>query len=163
HLGQVITKLETGTLNVGVAPTDMADAEHALRPVANRVGAAVIVASLLIASALRARVHDLRWCAFGGFSAAFVLGAYMLWTLMGGRGIANDSTIVLYGDKNNWFAAFAYWYLKIYGHEDVRILDGGRQKWIDEGRNLTPDSPSTTSASYTARDRDESIRTYRDS
>src|SRR5437667_4835701 len=83
--------------------------------------------------------------------------------LMSERGIANDTTLVLYGDKNNWFAAFAYWYLKIYGHEDVRILDGGRQKWIDEGRNLTPDPPSTTSASYTARDRDESIRTYRDS
>jgi thiosulfate/3-mercaptopyruvate sulfurtransferase len=83
--------------------------------------------------------------------------------LMGSLGISNDSTIVLYGDKNNWFAAFAYWYLKIYGHEDVRILDGGRQKWIDEGRNLTSDPPSIAPASYTARDRDESIRTYRDS
>ena len=57
--------------------------------------------------------------------------------LMGSRGIANETTIVLYGDKNNWFAAYAYWYLKIYGHEDVRILDGGRQKWIDESRELT--------------------------
>ena len=57
--------------------------------------------------------------------------------LMGSRGIANDTTVVLYGDKNNWFAAYAYWYLKIYGHQDVRILDGGRQKWIDEGRELT--------------------------
>ena len=83
--------------------------------------------------------------------------------LMGSLGISNDSTIVLYGDKNNWFAAYAYWYLKIYGHEDVRILDGGRQKWIDEGRELTTDPPSVSPASYTARDRDESIRIYRDS
>ena len=78
------------------------------------------------------------------------------------RGIANDTTVVLYGDKNNWFAAYAYWYLKIYGHEDVRILDGGRQKWIDEGRELTTDVPSPASASYSASERDESIRAYRD-
>src|ERR671935_2947905 len=83
--------------------------------------------------------------------------------LMGERGISNDTTLVLYGDKNNWFAAYAYWYLKIYGHEDVRILDGGRQKWVDEGRELTTDAPRVTSASYSARERDESIRTYRDS
>ena len=57
--------------------------------------------------------------------------------LLGSRGIGNDTTVVLYGDRNNWFAAYAYWYLKVYGHEDVRILDGGRQKWIDEGRELT--------------------------
>ena len=54
--------------------------------------------------------------------------------LMGERGVANDATVVLYGDKNNWFAAYAYWYVKIYGHEDVRILDGGRQKWTNDGR-----------------------------
>jgi predicted unusual protein kinase regulating ubiquinone biosynthesis (AarF/ABC1/UbiB family) len=82
HLAQLLTKLETGTLKVGVAPTDLADAEHALRSVANRVGAAVIVASLLIASALLARVHDLRWYAFGGFCAGFVLGTYMLWKII---------------------------------------------------------------------------------
>jgi len=82
HLGQLLTKLETGTFKVGVAPTDMADAEHAMRSVANRVGAAVIVASLLIASALLARVHDLRWYAFGGFCAAFALGTYMLWKII---------------------------------------------------------------------------------
>jgi hypothetical protein len=82
HVGQLLNKLETGTLKVGVAPTDMAEAEHALRSVANRVGAAVIVASLLIASALLARVHDLRWYAFGGFCAAFVLGTYMLWKII---------------------------------------------------------------------------------
>ena len=82
--------------------------------------------------------------------------------LMGSRGISNDTTIVVYGDKNNWFAAYAYWYLKIYGHEDVRVLDGGRQKWIDEGRELTTDTPKGSAASYSARDRDESIRAYRD-
>jgi thiosulfate/3-mercaptopyruvate sulfurtransferase len=82
--------------------------------------------------------------------------------LVGSRGIGNDTTLIVYGDKNNWFAAYAYWYLKIYGHEDVRILDGGRQKWIDEGRELTTDAPQVTPATYSARDRDESIRAYRD-
>jgi thiosulfate/3-mercaptopyruvate sulfurtransferase len=82
--------------------------------------------------------------------------------LMGERGIRNDSTLVLYGDKNNWFAAYAYWYLKIYGHGDIRILDGGRQKWIDEGREMTTDVSAPSSATYTARQRDEDIRAYRD-
>jgi thiosulfate/3-mercaptopyruvate sulfurtransferase len=82
--------------------------------------------------------------------------------LMGERGISNDTTLVLYGDKNNWFAAYAYWYVKIYGHQDVRILDGGRQKWIDESRELSTDVPQTSSATYTARDRDETIRARRD-
>jgi thiosulfate/3-mercaptopyruvate sulfurtransferase len=82
--------------------------------------------------------------------------------LMGERGISNDTTLVLYGDKNNWFAAYAYWYVKIYGHQDVRILDGGRQKWIDESRELSTDVPQTSPAPYTARDRDETIRARRD-
>ena len=82
--------------------------------------------------------------------------------LLGERGVGNDTTVVLYGDKNNWFAAYAYWYLKIYGHADVRILDGGRQKWIDEGRELTTEAPTVQPASYTAQERDESIRVYRD-
>jgi thiosulfate/3-mercaptopyruvate sulfurtransferase len=82
--------------------------------------------------------------------------------LLGSRGIGNDTSIILYGDKNNWFAAYAYWYLKIYGHEDVRILDGGRQKWIDEGRELTTETVEPVSASYTAKDADESIRVRRD-
>jgi thiosulfate/3-mercaptopyruvate sulfurtransferase len=82
--------------------------------------------------------------------------------LLGSRGIANDTTVVLYGDKNNWFAAYAYWYLKIYGHEDVRLLDGGRQKWIEEGRELTTEVPSPAPAVYVAKDRDESIRVRRD-
>ena len=83
--------------------------------------------------------------------------------LLSKRGIANDTTLVLYGDKNNWFAAYAYWYLKIYGHGDVRILDGGRQKWADEGRELTTETPQPQQADYKANERDESIRTYRDS
>ncbi len=82
--------------------------------------------------------------------------------LLGGRGIGNGTTVVLYGDKNNWFAAYAYWYLKIYGHADVRILDGGRQKWIDEGRELTTDVPSPAVQSYSAQERDETIRARRD-
>ena len=62
--------------------------------------------------------------------------------LLGERGIGNDTPVVLYGDRNNWFAASAYWCLKVYGHSDARILDGGRQKWIDEGRQLTTEAPS---------------------
>jgi predicted unusual protein kinase regulating ubiquinone biosynthesis (AarF/ABC1/UbiB family) len=80
--GQLVSKLETGTFKVGVAPTDLDDLEHAMRSVANRVGGAVIVASLLIASALLARVHDLRWYAFGGFCCAFALGVYMVWKII---------------------------------------------------------------------------------
>ena len=82
--------------------------------------------------------------------------------LMGVRGITEDTTVVLYGDKNNWFAAFAYWYLKLYGHEDVRLLDGGRQKWIEEGRGLTFELPSPARMTYVAKERDESIRVRRD-
>jgi thiosulfate/3-mercaptopyruvate sulfurtransferase len=82
--------------------------------------------------------------------------------LLSERGIANDTALVLYGDKNNWFAAYAYWYLKIYGHKDVRILNGGRQKWVDEGRELTTEVPTREPTSYSASDRDESIRIYRD-
>ena len=82
--------------------------------------------------------------------------------LLASRGIGNDTTVVVYGDKNNWFAAYAYWYLKLYGHADVRILDGGRQKWIDEGRELTTDAPQVAGASYSAKQLDKSIRAYRD-
>src|SRR6266550_4505205 len=80
--GQLVNKLETGTFKVGVAPTDLEDFEVALRSTANRVGGAVIVSALLIASALLARVHDLRWYAFAGFCAAFALGLYMLWKII---------------------------------------------------------------------------------
>ncbi len=82
--------------------------------------------------------------------------------LLGSKGIANDTTVVLYGDKNNWFAAYAYWYLKLYGHEDVRIMDGGRQKWIDEDRPLTTDAPGRAPRTYHAKPQDHSIRAWRD-
>jgi thiosulfate/3-mercaptopyruvate sulfurtransferase len=82
--------------------------------------------------------------------------------LLGGLGIGNETAVVLYGDRNNWFAAYAYWYLKIYGHEDVRVLDGGRQKWIDEARELSTETPARQPATYSASERDESIRAYRD-
>ena len=82
--------------------------------------------------------------------------------LLGERGISNDTSVVLYGDKNNWFAAYAFWYLNIYGHEDVRLLDGGRQKWIEERRELTTDEAAPEPATYTAKDRDETIRIRRD-
>jgi len=82
--------------------------------------------------------------------------------LMGDRGIGNDTTVVLYGDKNNWFAAYGYWYLKVFRHDDVRLLDGGRQKWIEEGRPLTAAPSTPTPVAYVANDRDESIRIRRD-
>src|SRR2546421_2872750 len=82
--------------------------------------------------------------------------------LMGRLGISNTTTVVVYGDRNNWFAAYAYWYLKTYGHQDVRILDGGRQKWIDEGRELVTEAPTRAPATYTAPSRDQTIRAYRD-
>jgi len=91
-----------------------------------------------------------------------LIGGEAFEKLMGGLGISNDTVVVLYGDRNNWFAAYAYWYLKVYGHEDVRIVDGGRQKWVDEDRELTNDVPSREPATYKAGEPDASIRTYRD-
>jgi ubiquinone biosynthesis protein len=82
RVGHLVDKLETGTLKVGIAPTDLSEFEFALRSTANRIGGAVIVAALLIASALLARVHDLRWMAFAGFCFAFALGIYLLWKII---------------------------------------------------------------------------------
>jgi thiosulfate/3-mercaptopyruvate sulfurtransferase len=81
--------------------------------------------------------------------------------LLGERGIANDTLVVLYGDRDNWFAAFAYWYLKVYGHAEARLLDGGRQKWIEEGRPLTREAPAPEPRLYLAKERDNSIRAFR--
>jgi thiosulfate/3-mercaptopyruvate sulfurtransferase len=80
--------------------------------------------------------------------------------LMADSGIANDTTVVLYGDNNDWFAAWALWQMKIYGHEDVRLMNGGRRKWIEEGGELTKEVPSPAKASYVAKDPDFSIRAF---
>lgn len=82
--------------------------------------------------------------------------------LLGSSGIGNDTTVILYGDNNNWFAAWAFWQLKIYGHSDVRLMNGGRAKWEAEGRPLTTDAPSHAAANYTASDPDNSIRAFRE-
>ncbi|MCM0621860.1 sulfurtransferase [Nocardioides bruguierae] len=82
--------------------------------------------------------------------------------LLSSRGIANDDTVVLYGGNNNWFAAYAYWYFKLYGHQDVRLLDGGRKKWELDSRELTDELPERAATTYTAQDQDKSIRAYRD-
>jgi thiosulfate/3-mercaptopyruvate sulfurtransferase len=80
--------------------------------------------------------------------------------LLASSGISNDTTVILYGDNNNWFAAWAFWQAKIYGHRDVRILDGGRKKWIAEGREVTTDVPTYPRANYKAQAADLSIRAY---
>jgi thiosulfate/3-mercaptopyruvate sulfurtransferase len=82
--------------------------------------------------------------------------------LLSERGIANDDTVVLYGGNNNWFAAYAYWYFKLYGHTDVRLLDGGRKKWELESRALVTEVPARAVATYRASDPDLSIRAFRD-
>ena len=80
--------------------------------------------------------------------------------LMAKSGIGNDTTVILYGDNNNWFAAWAVWQMKIYGHQDVRIMNGGRKKWLAEGRELSSDAPSTATASYKAGAADLSLRAF---
>ncbi len=82
--------------------------------------------------------------------------------LLSERGIANDDTVILYGGNNNWFAAYAYWYFKLYGHQDVKLLDGGRKKWELDARPLSTDAVTRPGTSYTAKDPDNSIRAFRD-
>jgi thiosulfate/3-mercaptopyruvate sulfurtransferase len=82
--------------------------------------------------------------------------------LLSERGIANDDTVVLYGGNNNWFAAYAYWYFKLYGHDQVRLLDGGRKKWELDSRELTDEVGKRDTTSYTAKDPDLNIRAFRD-
>jgi thiosulfate/3-mercaptopyruvate sulfurtransferase len=82
--------------------------------------------------------------------------------LLSSRGVSNDDTVVLYGGNNNWFAAYAYWYFKLYGHQDVRLLDGGRKKWELDGRELSKDTVSRPATSYVAQEQDLSIRAFRD-
>ncbi|MCW2814565.1 MAG: cysA [Nocardioides sp.] len=82
--------------------------------------------------------------------------------LLSVKGISNDDTVVLYGGNNNWFAAYAYWYLKLYGHRDVRLLDGGRKKWELDGRPLTTDVAERPRTQYQASEQDLSIRAFSD-
>ncbi len=80
--------------------------------------------------------------------------------LLGETGIDNQTAIVLYGDNNNWFAAWAFWQLKVYGHEDVRIMDGGRKKWLAEGRDLSTTAPDVQAKTYAASAPDLSLRAF---
>jgi thiosulfate/3-mercaptopyruvate sulfurtransferase len=82
--------------------------------------------------------------------------------LFGRHGISNDHTIVLYGDRNNWFAAYTYWYLKYYGHDNVKLMNGPREKWISEGRPTSRDVPSYGSQQFHAQEGDPAIRAMRD-
>jgi len=82
--------------------------------------------------------------------------------LLSERGISNDDTVLLYGGNNNWFAAYAYWYFRLYGHDKVLLLDGGRKKWELDSRELTRDVPERPRTSYTAREQDASLRALRD-
>jgi thiosulfate/3-mercaptopyruvate sulfurtransferase len=89
-----------------------------------------------------------------------IVPADKLEALLGRTGIDNKTAIILYGDNNNWFAAWAFWQLKVYGHEDVRIMDGGRKKWLAEGRELSTDKPSARPATYKAKAPDNSLRAF---
>ena len=82
--------------------------------------------------------------------------------LLSSRGIGDDDTVVLYGGNNNWFAAYAYWYFKVYGHAEVKLLDGGRKRWELDSREMVDDTPSRPVATYTAQEPDLSIRAFRD-
>ena len=82
--------------------------------------------------------------------------------LLSKSGIANDTTVILYGGNNNWFAAYAYWYFKLYGHQDVRLLDGGRKRWELDARPFVTDLPARTATRYVAKDQDLTLRAFRD-
>jgi thiosulfate/3-mercaptopyruvate sulfurtransferase len=82
--------------------------------------------------------------------------------LLSAKGIGNDDAVILYGGNNNWFASYAYWYFKLYGHENVKLLDGGRKKWELDGRELSKDAVSRPATTYTAKDQDLAIRAFRD-
>ncbi len=82
--------------------------------------------------------------------------------LLSERGISNDDTVVLYGGNNNWFAAYAYWYFKLYGHDQVKLIDGGRKKWELDSRPLSSESVSRPATQYRAQDQDKAIRAFRD-
>src|SRR5688500_7669389 len=89
-----------------------------------------------------------------------IIPKHKLEELLGSSGIGNDTTVVQYGDNNNWFAAWAFWQLKMYGHRDVRLMNGGRKKWVEEGRALTTKQPAVELARYRASDPDFSLRAF---
>ena len=91
-----------------------------------------------------------------------ILDKEQIESLLGSSGIAPETTVILYGDNNNWFATYAFWQLKIYGHADVRVMNGGRVKWALEGRELTTEAPSVTPQTYVASEADFSTRATRD-
>jgi thiosulfate/3-mercaptopyruvate sulfurtransferase len=82
--------------------------------------------------------------------------------LLSAKGIGNDNTVVLYGGNNNWFASYAYWYFKLYGHDDIKLLDGGRKKWELDSRELVEEKPKRDKTSYRAKDPNNDIRAFRD-
>jgi thiosulfate/3-mercaptopyruvate sulfurtransferase len=82
--------------------------------------------------------------------------------LLSERGISNDDTVILYGGNNNWFAAYAYWYFKLYGHHNVKLLDGGRKKWELDSREMVTEVPHRAATSYHAQEQDKAIRAFRD-
>jgi thiosulfate/3-mercaptopyruvate sulfurtransferase len=90
------------------------------------------------------------------------LGPEEFGRLFGSRGVSNEHTVVLYGDRNNWFAAYTYWYLKYYGHDRVLLMNGPREKWIEEGRPTSTEPASYSAAKFEARGPDDSIRAVRD-
>ena len=82
--------------------------------------------------------------------------------LLSARGISNDDLVILYGGNNNWFAAYAYWYFRLYGHANVKLLDGGRKKWELDSRDLVTEVPERAKTSYQAKEQDASLRAFRD-
>jgi len=82
--------------------------------------------------------------------------------LLGASGISKDDTVVLYGDNNNWFAAYAFWVLEMHGHQNLKLMDGGRKKWLDEGKPTTKDEPGPTASSYVASEPNQELRAKRE-
>jgi thiosulfate/3-mercaptopyruvate sulfurtransferase len=91
-----------------------------------------------------------------------VISKEQLEQLLSNAGVGNDDTVVLYGDNNNWFAAYAFWLLEMYGHKDLKLMDGGRKKWVDENRPTTKDVPSPQKANYKAQEPNKALRARRD-
>jgi thiosulfate/3-mercaptopyruvate sulfurtransferase len=91
-----------------------------------------------------------------------IISKEQLEQLLSNAGISNEDTIVLYGDNNNWFAAYAFWLLEMYGHKDLKLMDGGRKKWVDENRPTTKDVPSPQKTNYKAQEPNKALRAKRD-